>query len=100
MPKRKAKIAPGAVHVKTGEEVVVLSGTYRGRRGKVLQVIREKNRVIVEGINLVKKTVRKSQQTPEGGFQEKEGALPSCKVMLASRFDASKRRTVAVEKKA
>jgi large subunit ribosomal protein L24 len=100
MAKRTKKIAPGAVHVKTGDEVVVLSGSHRGSRGKVLQVIRNKNRVIVEGINLVKKTVRKSQQTPEGGFQEKEGSLPSCKVMLATRFDASKRRPAATEKKA
>lgn len=100
MPKRPAQIAPGRVHVKAGDEVVVLSGTYRGRRGKVLQIIKNKNRVIIEGINLTKRAVRKSQQNAQGGFVEKESSLPSAKVMLASRFDASKRRPKVEAKKA
>lgn len=100
MPKRIAKVAPGRVHVKAGEEVVILSGAHRGLRGKVLQVIKTTNRVIVEGVNLTKRAVRKSQQNAQGGFVEKESSLPSSKVMLVSRFEASKRRTKVEAKKA
>ncbi|MEZ5405372.1 MAG: 50S ribosomal protein L24 [Verrucomicrobiia bacterium] len=84
-----------SLHVKRGDEVVVISGAERGKRGKVMGFISNKSRVLVEGVRLIKKAVRKSQAHPEGGITEKEGSLPISNVMLASRYDSSKRRKVS-----
>ena len=80
-------------HVKKNDEVVVLSGTQRGKRGKVLEVLRARNRVIVEGVNFIKKSTRKSQDQPQGGIVEREGALHISKVMLAAAYDSRKSGT-------
>jgi large subunit ribosomal protein L24 len=81
-----------SLHVKRGDEVVVISGAERGKRGKVMGFVANKSRVLVEGVRLIKKAVRKNQSQPEGGIIEKEGSLPISNVMLASRYDSSKRR--------
>lgn len=62
-------------HVRKDDEVIVISGAYKGQKGKVLQVLTKKDRVIVEGIRLVKKAVRPSPNNPKGGFEEKEGSI-------------------------
>lgn len=77
-------------HVKKNDEVVVLSGTQQGKRGKVLEVLRHRSRVIIEGVNMIKKSTRKTQNQPEGGIVEREGALHISKVMLASAYDSRK----------
>ena len=77
-------------HVKKNDEVVVLTGTQQGKRGKVLQVLRDRSRVIIEGVNFIKKASRKSQQQPQGGIIEREGALHISKVMLAADYDSRK----------
>lgn len=79
---------PTKLHVKTGDEVVVLAGTEKGKRGKVIAVLPKSERVIVEGINLIKKHVRKSQQYPEGAILEREGTVHVSNVMLSEKFDA------------
>ena len=84
----KPRHAPANFHVKKNDEVVVLSGTQRGKRGKILEILRSRNRVIVEGVNFIKKHSRKSPQQPEGGIVEREGALHISKVMLASAYDS------------
>ena len=58
--------------VKRGTEVVVITGEHKGKKGKVLEVLRDSQRVIVEGINLRKKFLKKSQENPNGGIIEKE----------------------------
>lgn len=83
------------LHVKKGDEVVVLSGTERGKRGKILRVLPEKQRVIVEGIKLIKKHTRKSQQHPQGAIVEREGSLHASNVMLASDYEARASRRAA-----
>ncbi len=80
-------------HVKKNDEVVVLSGAQQGKRGKVLEVLRTRHRVIIEGVNFIKKATRKSQEQPEGGIIQREGALHISKVMLASAYDARKGAT-------
>ena len=79
---------PTNLHVKSGDEVVVLAGTEKGKRGKIIAVLPKKERVIGEGINLIKKHVRKNQQYPEGAILEREGTIHVSNVMLAERFDA------------
>jgi large subunit ribosomal protein L24 len=83
------------LHVKKGDEVVVLSGTERGKRGKILRVLPEKQRVIVEGIKMIKKHTRKSQQHPQGAIVEREGSVHASNVMLASRHEARTARRSA-----
>ncbi len=79
---------PTNLHVKSGDEVVVIAGTEKGKRGKIIAVLPKTERVIVEGVNLVKKHVRKSQQYPEGAILEREGTLHVSNVMVAEKFDA------------
>lgn len=76
--------------IKRGEEVVVIAGSQKGKRGKVLQVLPTRDRVIVEGVALQKRAKRKTQEDPEGGFTEKEASLHRSNVMLASRYDAKR----------
>jgi len=78
--------------VRKGDEVVVLSGSARGSRGKVLEVIAKKDRVVVEGVRKMRKAVRKSQQHPDGGFVEREAPIHISNVMLASRWEERRTR--------
>lgn len=79
-------------HVKAGQEVVVIAGNEKGKRGKVLQVLPRKERVLIEGVNLRKKHERKSEQNPEGAISEREAPVHLSNVMLAERFDARRTR--------
>ena len=63
------------LHVKKNDLVLVLSGKDRGKRGVILDVIPEKSRAIVEGVNMIKRHMRPSQQMPQGGVVEKEGTI-------------------------
>jgi large subunit ribosomal protein L24 len=80
------------LHVKRGDEVVVINGTHSGKRGKILEVHVGAQRAVVEGVNLVKKHMKKTEKNQTGGIQEREGPLHLSKLMLASRFDARKAR--------
>jgi large subunit ribosomal protein L24 len=62
-------------HVKKGDEVQVLSGNHRGARGKILQVLPKKQQVLIEGVRLIKKSVRKSQDNPNGAIVTREGPI-------------------------
>ena len=70
------------VHVKTGDEVVVINGKYRGKRGKVLQVSPSEGKVIVEGVNIVTKHVKPRKMGEPGGLIQAESALYADKVQL------------------
>ena len=88
-------------HVKKGDEVVITTGTEKGKRGRVLQVLRDKDRVIVEGACMIKRHTRKSQSHPQGAIVEREGTVHISNVMKVDRFDerASKRQPAAAEQK-
>ncbi len=70
------------LHVKKGDTVVVLSGNDRGAQGKVLEVIREKQRAIVEGVNMIKKHTKPNAENPQGGIVEREAAIHISNLML------------------
>lgn len=70
------------VHVKKGDTVVVLSGREKGKNGKVLSVNPDKETIIVEKINFIKRHSRPTQKAPQGGIIEKEGPLRAAKVAL------------------
>ena len=69
-------------HVRRGDTVGVIAGRERGKRGKVLRVIPEKGRVLVEKVNMVKKHQRPTQKVRQGGIIEREGALALSNVLL------------------
>jgi large subunit ribosomal protein L24 len=71
-------------HVKKGDEVTVISGNHRGASGKVLQVLTAKNQVLVEGIRLIKRHVKKSQEHPNGAIIQREGPIHISNVKLAA----------------
>ena len=64
-----------ARHIKSGDQVIVISGADKGKVGKVLRILTEKNRVVVEGVNRVWKHVRPSQRNPQGGRIQKDAPI-------------------------
>ncbi len=70
-----------ARHIKTGDTVMVTTGADKGKTGRVLRVITDKDRVVVEGINRVWKHVRPSQRNPQGGRIQKDAAIHLSNVM-------------------
>lgn len=70
------------VHVKTGDEVIVINGKYRGKKGKVMQVSPAEGKVIVEGVNIVTKHVKPRKMGEAGGLVKAESALYADKVQL------------------
>ena len=77
-----------AFHVKKGDEVVVIAGSELGKRGKILEIVTKKDRVLVEGVKMMKRHTRKNQNNPQGAIIEREAAIHISNVVLASKFDA------------
>ena len=72
-------------HVKKGDHVEVISGNYRGSSGRILAVFPAKQRVLVEGVRIIKKHLRKSQDNPSGKIAEREGPIHISNVRLLER---------------
>jgi len=66
----------------------VIAGAERGKRGKIISVESKKQRVIVEGVRMIKKHMRKSQDNPQGTIIEREGTVHISNVMAVEKFDA------------
>ena len=62
-------------HVKKGDQVTVISGKEKGKSGKIIAVLTEKQRVVVEGLQMIKKHVKKSQSNPNGAILDREGSI-------------------------
>jgi large subunit ribosomal protein L24 len=69
-------------HVKTGDTVLVISGNEKGKKGKILKMLTDKQRAIVEGLNIVKKHIKPSAQNPQGGIIKKEAGIHISNLML------------------
>jgi len=72
-------------HVKRGDIVEVISGNHKGATGKVLEVIPAKSQVLIEGVRMIKKHVRKNQDHPNGAIIEREGPIHISNVKLTER---------------
>jgi large subunit ribosomal protein L24 len=79
-------------HVKRGDAVVVISGSHRGKEGKVLEILPAKSRARIEGVAMVKRHTKKSQEHPQGAIIEREGSVHISNLMLKTVHDASKRK--------
>jgi len=71
------------LHVKKGDTVLVLSGKDKGKKGKIIEALPKKGKVVVEGVNKVKRHTKPTQKMPQGGIIVKEAAMHSSKLMLA-----------------
>ncbi|MCO5259185.1 MAG: 50S ribosomal protein L24 [Crocinitomicaceae bacterium] len=78
------------LHIKVGDTVKVISGTSRGREGKVLAIDRTKLRATVEGLNIVKKHSKPSAQNPQGGIVEMEAGIHISNLMLVHKGEATR----------
>ena len=76
--------------IKKGDSVKVVSGNYKGQSGRVLKIILNKNRALVEGVNKVKKHTRASQENPQGGIIEKEMSIHLSNLMLLNKGNVVK----------
>ena len=76
-----------AKSIKREQEVVVIAGSHKGKRGKVLEVMGN-DRVLVEGVNMITKYERKTQENPEGSSIQREASIHYSNVILAEKFDA------------
>ena len=87
-------------HVKKGDQVEVISGNFRGSSGKILEVIPRKEQVLIEGVRIIKKHLRKSQENPQGKIAEREGPIHISNVKLLEReTKADKKAKKKPEKK-
>jgi len=85
---------PAKFHIKRNDEVVVIAGSHKGKTGKVLELLGTKHRVRVEGIAMIKRHLKKSQENPNGSIVEREGSIHASNLQLKSAYDASKKRVV------
>jgi len=76
-------------HVKKGDQVVVLAGKEKGKSGKIIHVMTDKQRVVIEGLQMIKKHTRKSQQNPNGAIVEREGSIHISNVKKAEAVAAA-----------
>lgn len=65
----------GKIKIKKDDKVLLIAGEHKGAEGKVVKVIRDKNKAIIEGVNLIKKHAKPSAQNPQGGITEKEAPI-------------------------
>jgi large subunit ribosomal protein L24 len=71
-----------AARLRTGDEVVVITGKDKGKKGKIARILAEDGKVVVEGINLIKRHMRPTPKNPQGGILEREAAMQASNVML------------------
>lgn len=75
------------LHVRKGDNVEVISGNFKGSSGKVLEVLQKKQRVLIEGVRIIKRHMRKSQDNPQGKIAEREGPIHISNVKVIDRAE-------------
>ena len=81
----------GNKKIKRDDKVMVIAGDHKGSEGKVVKVIRDQNKAIVEGVNLIKKHAKPSAQNPQGGIIEKEAPIHISNLSLTTNDGKSTR---------
>ena len=87
----------GKLKIKTGDTVRVITGDHKGSEGKVLSVFSDKNKAIVEGVNMMKKHMKPNAQNPQGGIVEKEAAIQISNLSLFNSKGESTRVGYKIE---
>lgn len=81
------------LHIKSGDTVMVISGNAKGKTGKVTKVLVEKQRATVEGVNLVTKHMKPTAANPQGGIEQREGAIHVSNLMVVDPKTGEPTRT-------
>jgi len=84
------------LHIKKGDNVVVIAGDNKGKKGRVLEIITKSERALVEGVNMMKKHTKPNAKTPQGGIVEKEAPVHISNLMVV---DAKTGKATRVERK-
>jgi large subunit ribosomal protein L24 len=84
------------LHIKKGDNVVVIAGDNKGKKGRVLEIITKSDRALVEGVNMMKKHTKPNAKTPQGGIVEKEAPVHISNLMIV---DAKTGKPTRVERK-
>ena len=88
------------LHVRKGDNVEVITGNFKGSSGKVLEVIARKQRVLIEGVRMIKKHLKKSQDNPQGKIAEREGPIHISNVRVLERGERAAGKGKDSKKKA
>jgi large subunit ribosomal protein L24 len=88
------------LHVRKGDNVEVISGNFKGSSGKVLEVIARKQRVLIEGVRMIKRHLKKSQDNPQGKIAEREGPIHISNVRVLERGERASKEKGAKKKAA
>jgi large subunit ribosomal protein L24 len=86
------------LHVRKGDNVEVISGNFKGSSGKVLEVIARKQRVLIEGVRMIKRHLKKSQDNPQGKIAEREGPIHISNVKVLARGERAAKEKGAKKK--
>jgi len=86
-------------HVKKGDEVEVISGNFKSSSGKILEILPRKQQVLVEGVRIIKKHLRKSQDNPQGKIAEREGPIHISNVKVIEKKAATKTKAKSKKEK-
>ena len=86
------------LHVRKGDNVEVISGNFKGSSGKVLEVIARKQRVLIEGVRIIKRHLKKSQDNPQGKIAEREGPIHISNVKVLERGERAAKEKGAKKK--
>ncbi|RKY89896.1 50S ribosomal protein L24 [candidate division KSB1 bacterium] len=70
------------MNIRKNDHVIVISGVHKGKKGKVLKVFPKENRILIEGVNIIKRHTRPSQKNPQGGIIEKEAPIHASNAMI------------------
>ncbi|CAA9216908.1 MAG: LSU ribosomal protein L24p (L26e) [uncultured Chthoniobacterales bacterium] len=88
------------LHVRKGDQVEVIAGNHKGSTGKVLDIFARKQRVVIEGVRMIKKHMRKSQDNPQGSIAEREGPIHISNVKVVERGERAEDKKGGAKKSA
>ncbi len=86
-------------HVKKGDEVLVTTGNHKGSTGKILQVFPTESQVLIEGVRMIKKHIRKSQYNPQGAIIQREGPIHVSNVKKVEEAEATSKASTKTKAK-
>ena len=88
----------GTIHVKKGDSVTVITGDSKGKQGRVLSVDLDKNRALVEGVNLISKHTKPNAKSPQGGIVKKEAPIHVSNLMVNDASGKPSRKAKSIKK--
>lgn len=86
------------IHIKKGDNIAVIAGDSKGKQGRVLEVDLEKNRAIIEGVNLISKHTKPNAKSPQGGIVKKEAPIHVSNLMLIDASGKPSRKAKSIKK--